>query len=176
MTSLVSFCSTSTRLHSSGIVSNVINTTVCGSLYTYCSFAVDFPIPTELKKARSEPLDKMPKSLVGSRQGSLRGMSNKQNEFGPKTDVGGIGAGRGDPGPTTTPGTTKRRVSIFDIFQENEEFTTTILNSLTAQQLEVLRMLSMVPSSFDMEYVEYCWNQVKEKYEGKEAIVWRRKA
>ena len=76
------------------------------------------------------------------------------------TDVAGVISGAS----TTTPGS-HRRVSIFDIFEDNEEFTKTMMKPLTVQQREVLRMLSMVPSSFNMEYMDFCFANTYDKGE-----------
>ncbi|GMI00588.1 hypothetical protein TrVE_jg2461 [Triparma verrucosa] len=139
-------------------------------------FAVDLP-PTTLRRARTDPSGKKKKS-IRSRPGSVKeaaaqspksissepGSTFELEEATPAVDVV---AGppkvlrkrkhsrkMSDGGVVSNPG---RRPSIFDIFQPENDLTQTVLYSLSPEQRALLQMVSIVPPSFNLDFVKYCW-------------------
>mmetsp|Transcript_7963 Transcript_7963/g.15868 ORF Transcript_7963/g.15868 Transcript_7963/m.15868 type:complete len:1179 (+) Transcript_7963:226-3762(+) len=133
-------------------------------------FAVDDLSPPNLEKAKTDPGNRMPQSKVRMpRNGSFRRVSLDQGVSAPKTDVPKAGIITGGGLTTLTPssrtGSAHRRVSVLESFlDENEDFMQIMMKPLTGQQLDVLRMLSLVPSSFNMEYMGFCFERTLVKH------------
>lgn len=150
-------------------------------------FAVDLPGPSTLRRAKTDPSGNKKKKAIRSRPGSVKapdmqeltpksttseagsafdGDLDEEETNPPPLEVVGppkvlkkraswrAMADRGSVNSHANPG---RRQSIFDIFQPENDVTQTVIHSLSTEQKSLLQMVSIVPSSFDLDFIEYCW-------------------
>ncbi|GMH94030.1 hypothetical protein TL16_g12791 [Triparma laevis f. inornata] len=150
-------------------------------------FAVDLPGPSTLRRAKTDPSGKKKNKAIRSRPGSVKahdmqeltpksttseagsafdGDLDEEETNPPPLEVVGppkvlkkraswrAMADRGSVNSHANPG---RRQSIFDIFQPENDVTQTVIHSLSIEQKSLLQMVSIVPSSFDLDFIEYCW-------------------